>query len=395
MSNLTTQQIPNNPDATPPPRRLYFGRGVEAKAKVIHLAKARADLKAKAKAARAAGLRAKAARKRKATATPTPQAKATHTRHARATPLPGGGASRSKYGRRSAKADPKRPPPFFTVCRAVNAESSNDKLVLLLLAAYVVIWPKPGHEIVASVLRSRLLLESRLAPRTFQRSVKRLEASGAIRRIKDRAKDGTRLATKYALTPAAAPQIAYPKRTVTHPPPQGATVAPSTNTSRCQIEPKPGATGAPIRRVSEEAPLQGASSRHRPLGVTPLEANASAAHTEGAEDGRSDREVADTPLRRDISPPDGEPPASTAFVVNLMKDVKDKIAQSDRQNTAKARVAAHAEEKAKEQVRVADRIEQARVAHEEWWEEVRGGCEKAQAEEQARDAAAARESETP
>ena len=49
-------------DATPPPRRLYFGRGVDAKAKVIHLAKARVDLETKKKAARAAGLRAKAAR---------------------------------------------------------------------------------------------------------------------------------------------------------------------------------------------------------------------------------------------------------------------------------------------------------------------------------------------
>ena len=160
------------------------------------------------------------------------------------------------------------------------------------------------------MLRARLLLKSRLSARTFQRSVKRLEASGAIRRIKDRAKDGTRLATKYVLTPAAAPQITYPKRTFTHPPPLGATVAPSTKTSRCQIEQKPGATVAPIRRVTEEAPLQGASSSHRPSGVTPLEANASAAHTKGAEDGQSNREVSDTPLRRDVSPPDDDPPAS-------------------------------------------------------------------------------------
>ena len=266
-------------DATPPARRLYFGRGVEAK--VVNLAKARADLKTKKKAARAAGLRAKAARARTAKATPTPQAKATttrrakatttrrakatHTRHARATLPPRGGASRSKSGRRSAKADPKRPPPFFTVCRAVNPDSSDDKLVLLLLATYVMIWPQPGQEIVASVLRARLLLESHLSARTFQRSVKRLEASGAIRRIKDRAKDGTRLATKYVLTPAAAPQITYPKRTVTHPSPQGATVAPSTKTSRCQIEQKPGATVAPIRRVTDRSPLTGGFCQSPPF----------------------------------------------------------------------------------------------------------------------------------
>ena len=347
MPDLTTQSIPHDPEATAPARRQYFGRGTDAKAKALRLEQARADRKAKAQAARRTALRQKAARARKAKATPTPQAKtrstttrharATHTRHARATPPPGGGASRSKSGRRSAKATPKRPPPFFTVCRAVNTESSDDKLVLLLLATYVMIWPKPGQEIVASVPRARLLLESRLAPRTFQRSVKRLEASGAIRRIKTRAKDGTRLATKYALTPAAAPQIAYPKRTVTHPAPQGATVAPSTNTSRCQIEPKPGATVAPLRRVTEDAPLQGASFCNRPSGVTPLAANADAVSHAGAEDGQSE-----TPARRKISPPDAEPPASPAFVANLMKEAKDKIAQSDRPNAEKARVAAEA-----------------------------------------------------
>ena len=204
------------------------------------------------------------------------------------------------------------------------------------------VWPKPGEEVVASVLRARLLLESRLSARTFQRSVKRLEASGAIRRIKDRSKDGTRLATKYVLTPAAAPQITYPKRTVTHPPPQGATVAPSTKTSRCQIEQKPGATVAPIRRVTEEAPLQGASSVTAPSGVTPLAANAAAAHTGGAEDGQSDREISDTSLRRDISPQDGEPPASPAFVANLMKDVKDKIEGTPHKSRPRTETEKHA-----------------------------------------------------
>ena len=203
------------------------------------------------------------------------------------------------------------------------------------------IWPQPGQEIVASVLRARLLLESHLSARTFQRSVKRLEASGAIRRIKDRAKDGTRLATKYVLTPAAAPQITYPKRTVTHPSPQGATVAPSTKTSRCQIEQKPGATVAPIRRVTDRSPLQGASVSHRPSGVTPLAANAHAV-SHRAEDGQSDQEVSDTPLRRDVAPPDGDPPASTAFVANLIKETKAKIAKSDRTNAEKDRIAAEA-----------------------------------------------------